>query len=407
MSAIPNIQQITSKTSFLDTKTFEIEILTPVHVGSGREFSSDLDYITTSNHTKFYDLEKIFKDFGNDPKFLNAIEKGAISSFMDSHNNGKDYYNAEYEGKADAATIREFMMLANGKPVIPGSSIKGAIRTAFYTHYMQLANISNDRFENLITDYDKNTGTRKKKRNPSFVSNQLDEELMATQRGGKKPNYDFGRIVKVFDAEFSHDDLIVQNAKILNTTSMNDNKYEYAWKNIPQRFNGSYEKGTAVSFLGLKMDAISSPCKITLDTKAFSDINWSSSNRFNWTSFANILNLHAKKIINYEKAFIGKFEADDDIDAISVEIDNLIFELNHLDQKKISWIQQVGWGTGWHSKTGLSMNEDQSELARSYYNLVRRNVDVFPKTRKIVGDREGSYEDPTFQMGWIKITEVK
>ena len=75
---------------------------------------------------------------------------------------------------------------------------------------------------------------------------------------------------------------------------------------------------------------------------------------------------------------------------------------------KNEFLVQVGWGTGWQSKTFGSLlqgdDEDFERLVRQYrlspQDRKRRAGQPFPKSRKLVrrGDR------PAEPLGWIKVT---
>ena len=73
-----------------------------------------------------------------------------------------------------------------------------------------------------------------------------------------------------------------------------------------------------------------------------------------------------------------------------------------------SFLMQVGWGTGWHTKTfDGRLEESQSFLEGivSDYRLARgkrRYGDLFPKSRRVVMVDGG--KTPVVPMGWVQVT---
>lgn len=393
------IERITARAPRYDTRNFRIEILSPVHIGSGKEFNKELDFTSTQDHTLLYDLDRIFSDFADRPDFLNSIEKGAITSFLErSGKNPADYIRTEIPGSASASTLREFMTLGNGKPVVPGSSLKGAIRTALFAKLFQDNPLRREEYIRVLSD-----------RNPGV---KVESRYLATMQGGARPNYDLGRVLRVGDAEFHEQDLEVMNVRVLNLTSPDGSGYRYGWKELrgERKTLNDFERGTPISSIVLPPDVESGIFRISLNEMAFDHIDWKKNNRpvFDWTSLSRIMNDHAQKMIDYEKKFLLEVaRPDHDIREI---VRDLVDEVeSHIQNGDgISWVQQVGWGTGWHSKTGLHITD------REVLNALRRaprmgskGHPVFPKSRKIAPETESDGELPLFMMGWIKISEVR
>lgn len=125
----------------------EIETLSPLHIGTGKELTP-LDYIIT-NKVVIYDFQKLIREdvsFAN--RFLTQTASESIRRLFldnilnDNQKNNTDYhlYTAEIDENTkqnlkkdlgrNKANIYEFIKTTDYKPYIPGSSIKGAIRTA-------------------------------------------------------------------------------------------------------------------------------------------------------------------------------------------------------------------------------------------------------------------------------------
>lgn len=118
--------------------------LSPVFIGSGEELNKSM-YVYNDNEIMIIDEKKLIKELllrkGLYESFLNGCSSGDLNltNFLEKNLNGyKDidiykykitsYSNIKTNGKFN--NINTFIKSSNGKPYIPGSSIKGAIRTA-------------------------------------------------------------------------------------------------------------------------------------------------------------------------------------------------------------------------------------------------------------------------------------
>src|SRR5690606_39035557 len=123
---------------FIAKQQFEVQVLSPVHVGTGREFAKGLDFVTERDVTHFLDADKIAARFVNDPQFIDALVQKQADNYLHQHQvNYKEYILHSIPGEAKSPTVREQMSDVFGKPYLPGSSIKGALRTALFQHLFE------------------------------------------------------------------------------------------------------------------------------------------------------------------------------------------------------------------------------------------------------------------------------
>lgn len=118
--------------------------LSPVFIGSGEELNKSM-YVYNDNEIMIIDEKKLIKELllrkGLYESFLNGCSSGDLNltNFLEKNLHGykdidiykykiKSYSNIKTNGKFN--NINTFIKSSNGKPYIPGSSIKGAIRTA-------------------------------------------------------------------------------------------------------------------------------------------------------------------------------------------------------------------------------------------------------------------------------------
>lgn len=202
--------------------TLEAEILTPVHVGAGAEkdWLENADFVFDNGKLYLLDHKKVIDAIGPD-KFANALtapKKSSLKNLLPGPI--KDYASKVLE--CDANTNNEIRAQVRAglenKPVIPGSSLKGALRSVIIHHL--------------------EPSVRTK------TNNQLNKQIMGSSTDGDE----FGRFFKVTDVSFEETKLT--NSKIFNLTQRGNN-FEGGWKHAnknntkpnfdPKGFNTVYE----------------------------------------------------------------------------------------------------------------------------------------------------------------------
>lgn len=136
----------------LTTHTIKLTTLSPLHIGAGDEHSLSpySDYVQRGDSLIYIDTEKLQKAMQGDNALINAYVNG-----MRQFENNRSTFSLEHfitdqlglevddfairsvkiEGNSNKAHIRRFISSA-GKPFIPGSSLKGAIRTAVLVDWL-------------------------------------------------------------------------------------------------------------------------------------------------------------------------------------------------------------------------------------------------------------------------------
>jgi CRISPR-associated protein Csm5 len=196
-----------------------IETLSPVHIGSGRTLQKNIDFIFFSHLNNkpiaIIDEEKIFNLLGREKlnQWMRAIEEKADIlpmlrqqkpnlSPLDIH------HRISYTRETNIlkGELYEHIHNASAKPYIPGSSLKGAIRTALFAqiidHSDTLLNHKLGREEK--EKFNKKTG--KKEIVIEFSDKQLQQEYF-----GSTPNNNIFRLLHVGDAIFEKTEAIMVN----------------------------------------------------------------------------------------------------------------------------------------------------------------------------------------------------
>lgn len=190
----------------------KIETLSSVHVGSGDKKVKDIDFLNDEKYVYFLDLYKIGEELAlaQNPELADqwakAVMKGRqIDFFRDNKVNYKRLSRRVpnyVDGFSDKKPSISMMMRdGRGLPYIPGSSLKGAIRTVLFA---QLA---------------KNEALRQSNKRRQEV------EQWAKAFFGDIPNDPF-RFLRVGDAFFSDSNLAVINTVQIKKSKLNPNSTE-------------------------------------------------------------------------------------------------------------------------------------------------------------------------------------
>lgn len=184
---------------YLINYELKIKILTPVYIGSGytvgkREYIHD----KSKNLVSFLDLDKLFKGilenglYSEYEKYFTADNKSRemnveLKQFLESAGIGEDKYSkwitySEYMGSSNLRLqntheIQTFIKDSYGNPYIPGSSLKGVIRTILESCYIR----NKYKKFNFIRNEVIKEKMEKKARYMSFPCNQLKEKVFHRQ----------------------------------------------------------------------------------------------------------------------------------------------------------------------------------------------------------------------------------
>lgn len=127
-----------------------IETITPLHIGSGQMLSSVGDFLITNNKIRYLDTEKISKFLVENEKIEAYLQK--ILNTPTGFNNEAELSEIDFE--IESAVLYEIelgsnnlnvlnnnilhrFIDANGRKYIPGSSVKGMIKTVLLFQYLK------------------------------------------------------------------------------------------------------------------------------------------------------------------------------------------------------------------------------------------------------------------------------
>lgn len=351
-----------------------LEILTPTQAGSGEELFKELDFIDRAGEAFVVDQAQSF----------NAVASGnlAIDTLLASDSHLSDLVNAagQHFGyclpwlsakQKIPDKFREQVKDAMNRPYLPGTALKGAIRTALIAEWLRAK--QPEYFAHLLP---------KRKGSKNWAARELMQRLT-----GKDAKQDIFRLLKTKDALFTSSDLCLADVRWLNENrwrSMTKKKSFNDWKEA----DGIYAEVLQPGSLTLAI--------LQWDGFLFSDSSWqqpgSEANILpkDFATLKEQLNKHAKYRLAREIDFYqsqGKQQPKAECQRILTQLEN--------DQDAA--YLQLSWGSGWRGMTGDWASEDQVKSFRELFNLGRTGK-PFPKTRRLAVSGE-----PKQPLGWIRL----
>ncbi len=274
--------------------------------------------------------------------------------------------------KAEGAQIVEQIKNVHDQPYLPGSSLKGALRTALAWVAWGKRGIKPMR-----------TALNP---SPKFAGQGLERELF-----GRSPNYDLLRALQVSDsAPVGADRLMVGNAQVLHRSG---------------------KLASPVEIEAIKPDTVFE-LTLKIDTALFS--TWAGQNALKGGEFlrslAQAVQEHSAQRVETEAAWFKDAGG-------AGRIRDFYRSLPRAGLPPEMCLLQVGWGTGWNDKTfGSRLREDERFLEgilaprpQGGYGIARGKRtpgDPFPKSRRVLVQvaraKDGRVaERPRLPLGWV------
>ncbi len=189
-----------------DYTIFEATVtpLTPLHIGSGARLLKDYDYAVNKNRTWRIDEDALLEAQDvDDPAIAATLAKTPPAQLLQAADfkPGSDFFRYSLAGKPRSteagAQLLEQLKTVNDEVYLPGSSLKGAIRTALAWYGWQEQGIKPNKAE--------------LERNRKFAGRRLEKRIM-----GPDPNHDLLRALHIADSgPAGKDRLILLNVQVL------------------------------------------------------------------------------------------------------------------------------------------------------------------------------------------------
>lgn len=361
-----------------DYQTYQVKatLLTPLHIGSGRDLLNEFDYVIAKRRTWRINEDALLaaQQVTENPDLAAQLAQQPPAQLLDRRTDFRtdsDFFRYVISGtpRSDArgAQVKEQLKDAYDRPYLPGTSLKGALRTA-------LAWV-------LWAKRDLKPDARQLDRRAKFAGRRYEQQLF-----GKDPNHDLLRALQVADsAPVSAEALMLVNARVIHRGG---------------------KLAAPVEMEALKPDTVFT-LSFKLDNVLFSE--WAGRDRLRGGAalkqLAALVQTHTAARLEEEIAW---FEEVPDAEAVLASLR----QLHALQLPPHMCILQLGWGTGWLDKTfGSHLQADRTffEGMLKDYRLARGRRewgDPFPKSRRVLVNVSRSQqgqllERPVSSIGWL------
>ncbi len=354
------------------SQTWEIILLTPLHVGDGESLQVQMDYLPSKKGLEVIDLEAVLESLQDNPKALSDMGRMDISSFIRSYGlSVLPRYRLTFPDTVPNE-VRRFIKDAYGRPFLAGSSLKGAIRTALWQGL--------DR-----------------SRLPSASDFRSFDKAVKSLEG--QPHNDFLRPLQISDSPGIAGDGNLQVSDIRFFNLRNGDRA--GWKD----FSGRRTLDRFQDANGIFAESLKSETRFYVKAKLDSFLPSAPVSRLwpipptegldSFESLARAVNTHSRNIAEGEKAFFARYGQNH----VAAFYDSLMQGIDGLAEKPGTFIVRMAWGSGWKGMTGDWMSERELADVRRQKPLGKPGVPVFPKTRRLAM-KDGLPSQP---LGWVLV----
>lgn len=365
----------------------KVSVLTPLHIGSGYDLLNEYDYAIHRGYTWRINEDALLEiQDVDDPVLadrLATIPPAQLLQDTDFQPGSKLFryvIRGTPRSSAPGAQVREQLKDIYDRPYLPGTSLKGALRTALGWKRWQMLGLKPD--------------MSRLNRKREFAAQWYEQELFS-EHSGKAPNKDTLRALQVADsAPVEADRLMLVNARVVNR-------------------GGAL--GSPVELEAIRPDTVFE-VEIKVDTALFSA--WAKKYHLELKGSDLLLNLPAivreytaqrleRQATWFERIPGAEKGAKFCRDLIKTPLPQGAFFL------------QIGWGGGWESKTfGDHLQADRNFMEsilrppkEGGYGLARgrrKPGDPFPKSRRLLVQIQRTpdgrtTETPLYPLGWVLV----
>jgi CRISPR-associated protein Csm5 len=308
-----------------------VETLTPVHIGSGRELMGNFEYLFFKKDRKIalIDEHKVLNLIGTDQidKWVSIIDQGGnlLHYLLQRTRNlqAKDVSQriisvpdqGPEQGK-HAQTILEQLHNGTGKPMLPGSSLKGALRTAVFTGLL----LEYKAPGRLLQETYKKKWDRKKNREIyTFKDKELQKKLL-----GENANQDTFRMLRTGDIHFTQ-------TEAFPTLTVN------------KKYNGWMMDSKISPYLECIPSGQKSICELSIIKNrnildSLANIPFKT-----WEELCAIVNDHTRRLLKDELAF---WESEHNPPLTATYLEHLQKLLKQIPEDHEACLLRIGYGSG-------------------------------------------------------------
>lgn len=369
-------------------KIVKIKTLTSVHIGSGEVLQIGSDFVKGKMGNNYVlavvSPEKVLDLIGEEhlQDWVVAIERkestGNVVKRFAPNAKVEDYAKRivlEWSEAHERDTLKEHIHNGQGKPYIPGSSIKGAIRTAILA---SLAENVNDAERKIDV-----SANGKKKAN----ANKVEKELF-----GSDPSNDVFRFLQVGDAYFG--ECYTVSLRMVN---INERTSKIFWDKSKSQMIEALPSEDITRF----------EMKLNVEGYNKSKEKWSTIGDLpnimsSYESLFEAINNHTIRLLDFELEYWKERSDRDDSDKVECYLEKIESIKNEAQNcgKGKECVLRIGHGSGWNFITGgWARDLDNFEslvVPVSRPNNQNYSEYDFPKTRRV--------DDVCELLGFVKLS---
>lgn len=309
----------------------EIEVASPLHIGAAAEqhWQEGIDFFVHDGNTYVVSLDNLSEEI--EAQELSSLllnrSTNAILNRIKSKLGSLAY--KVFKTKASSEIKRLTFSAMEGKPYLPGSSLKGAIRSILLTHFFKEANLSKNEYneQKLIGGFENSVMRFLQFADVPFqeslVVNSKIFNLQRSKEGGWKNgnNTDQNLIENAFNTFY----------ECFNVGSIGFTTISYRSEQAGNLINASKNHGSKVI----------PPPRATLPFLT----------NFSFDNFFKIINDHTIRYLEKEIAFFDEYKFDEASNAMLESLVDLKQQAGRLDDTQACMLRMSA-GSGFHSITG-------------------------------------------------------
>jgi len=386
--------QKSSRAPLLRRFEVELQVLTPLHIGSGEVLTRDLDYILRGRELLVLDAERILGDLPE----VQRRRVGAVSlAQLIPGGDPTPYARYRVPLAPGASTsgyseVREAIKDALGRPFVPGSSLKGALRTALAVAWAAARGQAwVDRQLERVLEH---------RPNRKFAAQELERQLF-----GREPHTDLLRVLRPSDLYDAGERPAMDVLELVEARVVTGSNASGPPVVVEALRPGTVWRGTLTEDLALASAMVA---EVANGERA-----WQAAAPGMLLGAIDQCRRLAGRLIEAERQHFRT-------GAVAAEYQALQRRLQALDQQ--SCLVWLGWGTGWMAKTlgellvqsphfpevvrrfGLQRGGRRdwraSEESEDAGAMSRRPATGFPASRRLVV----ANGTPVQPLGWAQLT---
>lgn len=362
------------------TYRLTITTLSPLHIGTGTILRQGYDYVVHGGKTWVFDADVLAETLYQEDqhRFKQMADGCPAGDLIYPHEYKPDNPLFRYvlpgavRAGSKGAELQEQLKDPWDRPYIPGSSLKGALRTALATVGWEQRKLE------FAPDW---LGD-----NPKTAAQPMEARVMYGSK--TTPNYDLLRALQISDSTPGDK----QSLQLFNVQVITGNKLASPIELEAIKRGITFEATLTLDGFLLKNDTAR-------------QLGWSLDDQLKWLRPQVITQIANKFSERRIEAEWKRWQSTNGL--VRSFYRTLARQMGDLDRKS-EFLLQLGWGGGWDSKTFayvLTADDDKFyALVRKYRSQMDRQRsfelgDRFPKSRRLVVQKEQAFRP----LGWIKV----